>query len=77
MKDKNETKLKIGNYVRCNGPYTFDPSEGILINRYFVKLYKCSNKSDKNWNRKNGWYYVNEQIEKMSKEEYLLSKLKE
>ena len=90
MRDINNKKLKIGDCVRCEGRYTFDPSEGIIIDiselsyRYHVtvKLYKVLNTKDvpKLRDVKEMWIYnlsEGDKVEKISKENYLLFKLKE
>jgi len=84
MTDKYGKKVKIGDAVAIldnkNG-YNFGPSEGVVIEDNIIRLYKCSNPDDPSWNRKSGWHYYiefkNSQIVKLTKEEYLLSKLKE
>jgi len=81
MKRKN--KFKIGDAVKCNRVgFSFGSAEGILIEKYFVgwdiRLYKCSNKNaHNNWDQKKGWFYAKDQITKINKKNYYLSKLKE
>jgi len=87
MKDKHGKKIKIGDAVRCDNDtdyeYSFNPAEGIIISKRYVKLYKCSNEINDKWNRKGGWpYYFDKEVEKISKNnswwhKHLLDKLKE
>lgn len=80
MRDKNGKILKIGDAVRCkDGGYSFDPSEGIVVNdNGRIKLYKCNpDNIDTHWNQKYGWNYNSKHLTKISRENYLMSKLKE
>jgi len=81
----SKNKFKIGDIVRCNGPYTFDPSMGIIIRSDIitkrVQLFQCNKPSDYRWNKEDGWVYYGYELEKLDKrkwrKEYLIYKLKE
>jgi len=83
MIDKYNKKINIGDAVRCDWKYSFDPAEGIIINKYQVRVYKSlnPNKDSTLWNKEEGWVYFSAfqegKVEKISKKEYLLTKLKE
>lgn len=81
MKDKYGKRVKIGDYIKCDKQYSFDPSWGIIIKDWTVRVYVCSDYSNSDCNQKNGWHYFTAfsagNVEKISKKEYLLMKLKE
>lgn len=85
MRDKYNRKVKIGDAVRCKSDYSFDPSEGIVIARHKIKIYKSLNPDDLNynlWKECGGvWSYFiafkEGKVEKISKRNYYLSRLKE
>lgn len=76
MRDSKNRKIEIGYRVSCDGGYSFDPSEGFVVGRWHVKLYKCSDKGNDDWNGRE-WTYEPRNLTIISEEKYLLDKLKE
>jgi len=79
MKDKNGEKIEIGYNVKCDGKYSFDPSEGTMFENENVRLYKHSDKElvNSSWNQKKGWIYCSEELTIIKDNNYKLMKLKE